>query len=103
MLASFVRFLRPSADTILAQIGIAQCRSLTTIQQLEISLLPKPFKLHVQLNNNLAKIYDLLVEIRTIRQGIPRRETVLDVLPLRQSLVSRNALTASGFILNNIP
>lgn len=42
----------------------------------------------MQLNNNIAKIYDLLVEIRTIRQGIPRQETVLDVLPLRQNLVS---------------
>ena len=61
---------------------------MATIQQLELSLLPKPFSLHVQLNNDIAKIYDLLVEIRTIRQGIPRQETVLDVLPLRQNLVS---------------
>jgi hypothetical protein len=68
--------------------GISQCQSLAQIQHLEVSLLPKPYKLHLRLNQSLSRILELLVEIRMLRLSIPRRETVLDVLPLRQDLVS---------------
>jgi len=69
------------------QSGISQCQSLAQIQHLEVSLLPKPYKLHLRLNQSLSRILELLVEIRMLRLSIPRRETVLDVLPLRQDLV----------------
>lgn len=68
--------------------GIGQCQSLAQIQHLEVSLLPKPYKLHSRLNASLKRILEVLIEIRTLRLSIPRRETVLDVLPLRQDLVS---------------
>jgi hypothetical protein len=68
--------------------GIGQCQSLAQIQHLEVSLLPKPYKLHSRLNASLKSILEVLIEIRTLRLSIPRRETVLDVLPLRQDLVS---------------
>lgn len=69
--------------------GIGQCQSLAQIQHLEVSLLPKPYKLHSRLNASLKNILEVLIEIRTLRLSIPRRETVLDVIPLRQDLVSR--------------
>lgn len=68
--------------------GIGQCQSLAQIQHLEVSLLPKPYKLHSRLNGSLKSILEVLIEIRTLRLSIPRRETVLDVIPLRQDLVS---------------
>ncbi|KAJ9119016.1 hypothetical protein QFC22_003505 [Naganishia vaughanmartiniae] len=73
--------------------GISQCQSLAQIQHLEVSLLPKPYKLHLRLNQSLSNILELLVEIRMLRLSIPRRETVLDVLPLRQDLVSSVYIT----------
>ncbi|KAJ9122833.1 hypothetical protein QFC24_003869 [Naganishia onofrii] len=73
--------------------GISQCQSLAQIQHLEVSLLPKPYKLHLRLNQSLSRILELLVEIRMLRLSIPRRETVLDVLPLRQDLVSSVYMT----------
>ncbi|KAJ9092812.1 hypothetical protein QFC21_006688 [Naganishia friedmannii] len=67
--------------------------SLAQIQHLEVSLLPKPYKLHLRLNHTLSHMLELLVEIRMLRLSIPRRETVLDVLPLRQDLVSSVYIT----------
>lgn len=78
------------------QAGIGQCQSLAQIQHLEVSLLPKPYKLHLRLNASLSSILEVLIEIRTLRLSIPRRETVLDVLPLRQDLVSQFSSHWSG-------
>jgi hypothetical protein len=81
------------------QAGIGQCQSLAQIQHLEVSLLPKPYKLHSLLNASLSKILEVLIEIRTLRLSIPRRETVLDVIPLRQDLVSCGSIGVPRCIL----
>jgi hypothetical protein len=66
---------------------IAQCKAFAEIQHAEFSLLPKPHGLHLRLNTVLQRIFELFIEIRLLRAGLPRREAVLDVLPLRKDLV----------------
>ncbi len=54
---------------------------------MEFSLLPKPHGLHTRLNETLQRMLELLLEIRVLRAGLPRQETVLEVLALRKDLV----------------
>lgn len=67
---------------------IAQSRNLITIQQAEISLLPKPVRLYGAMTDKLSLIFDTLIEIRMLRMSIPRKETVLDVIELRRGIVN---------------
>lgn len=67
---------------------IEQCRTYAAIQHVEPSLLPKPHGLHTRLNDTLQRMFELLLEIRVLRAGLPRQETVLEVLSLRKDLVS---------------
>ena len=68
--------------------SIANSRSLVQVQKLEASLLPKPIKLYGEVTDILERLFELLSDLRVLRLGVPRKETVLDVLPLRRDLVS---------------
>jgi hypothetical protein len=63
------------------------------IQKLEASLLPKPIKLYSEVNDILERLFELLSDLRVLRLGVPRKEAVLDVLPLRRDLVSQRVLS----------
>ncbi|ORX41135.1 Fusaric acid resistance protein family-domain-containing protein [Kockovaella imperatae] len=67
---------------------ILRSRSLVNIQRNEVSLLPRPIKLYSEILDCSERLIDTLVEVRVLRFSVPRKETVLDVLPLRRELVS---------------
>lgn len=57
------------------------------VQRQEVSLLPRPIKLYSEIIDAGERLLELLIEIRILRFGVPRKETVLDVLPIRRELV----------------
>ncbi|WWC92171.1 uncharacterized protein L201_007125 [Kwoniella dendrophila CBS 6074] len=63
-------------------------RTLISIQRQEISLLPRPVKLYSEVIDALERLLETLVEIRLLRFSVPRKATVLDVLPIRRELIS---------------
>nr|XP_031860189.1 uncharacterized protein CI109_004321 [Kwoniella shandongensis]KAA5527261.1 hypothetical protein CI109_004321 [Kwoniella shandongensis] len=63
-------------------------RSLVSIQRQEISLLPRPVKLYSEVIDASERLLDTLIEIRMLRFSVPRKATVLDVLPIRRELIS---------------
>ena len=67
---------------------IAVGRNLVVIQTHEISLLPRPVKLYAEVVDASERMLYALEEIRTLRFSVPRKATVLDVLPIRRELVS---------------
>lgn len=67
---------------------LAESRDLLAIQRAEVSLLPKPVHVYADFTDTIALVYDKLVEIRTLRLSIPRKETVLDVLDKRRDIVN---------------
>lgn len=71
-----------------ARANIARCRTLQSVQQREIGLLPRPTKLYGEIVDLLERLLETFGEIRTLRFSLPRKATVLDVLPIRRELVS---------------
>jgi hypothetical protein len=67
---------------------ITAARTLITVQRNELSLLPRPTRLYVEVLDTVERTIDTLVEIRLLRFSVPRKETVLDVLPIRSEIVS---------------
>lgn len=63
-------------------------RTLIAIQRKEISLLPRPIKLYSEMVDAIERLLETLAEVRTLRFSVPRKATVLDVLPLRREFVS---------------
>ncbi|ODN99547.1 hypothetical protein L198_03391 [Cryptococcus wingfieldii CBS 7118] len=68
--------------------NIQLSRTLMKIQQQEVSLLPRPIKLYSEIIDAIERLLETLNEIRILRFSVPRKETVLDVLPLRRELIS---------------
>lgn len=68
--------------------NINRCRTLQSVQQREISLLPRPTKLYAEIVDMLERLIETFSEIRVLRFSLPRKATVLDVLPIRRELVS---------------
>ncbi|WWC72479.1 uncharacterized protein I206_106441 [Kwoniella pini CBS 10737] len=66
----------------------ALSRTLISIQRQEISLLPRPVKLYSEIIDASERLLETLVEIRLLRFSVPRKATVLDVLPIRRELIS---------------
>ncbi|WWC65162.1 uncharacterized protein I303_107776 [Kwoniella dejecticola CBS 10117] len=66
----------------------ALSRNLISIQRQEISLLPRPVKLYTEIIDASERLLETLVEIRLLRFSVPRKATVLDVLPIRRELIS---------------
>jgi hypothetical protein len=62
------------------------------IQRREVSLLPRPTKLYSEVVDASERLIASLVEIRILRFSVPRKATVLDVLPLRRELVSLQSI-----------
>lgn len=71
-----------------ARANIARCRTLQSVQQREIGLLPRPTRLYGEIVDLLERLIETFGEIRTLRFSLPRKATVLDVLPIRRELVS---------------
>lgn len=67
---------------------IARSRMLVDIQRGEISLLPRPIKLYTESIDLTERLIATFAEIQTLRFSLPRKATVLDVLPIRRELVS---------------
>ena len=67
---------------------IERSRLLVDIQKKEVSLLPRPIKLYSEILDCLERVIEMFAEIRVLRFSVPRKATVLDVLPLRRELVS---------------
>ncbi|OWZ61103.1 hypothetical protein AYX14_04305 [Cryptococcus neoformans] len=63
-------------------------RALVAVQRQEVSLLPRPIKLYSEIIDASERLLEVLIEIRVLRFGVPRKETVLDVLPIRRELIS---------------
>lgn len=63
-------------------------RTLIDIQRKEISLLPRPVRLYSEMVDATEHLLETLVEVRILRFSVPRKATVLDVLPIRRELVS---------------
>ncbi|WVQ86052.1 hypothetical protein IAT38_008220 [Cryptococcus sp. DSM 104549] len=63
-------------------------RTLISIQRQEISLLPRPIKLYSEIIDASERLLATLTEVRILRFSVPRKETVLDVLPIRRELIS---------------
>ncbi|WVF67982.1 hypothetical protein IAT40_002744 [Kwoniella sp. CBS 6097] len=77
-------------DTLEAKIkrDLTLSRTLISIQRQEISLLPRPVKLYSEIIDASERLLETLVEIRMLRFSVPRKATVLDVLPIRRELIS---------------
>lgn len=67
---------------------IARSRMLVDIQTREISLLPRPIKLYSEVIDLAERLIETFTEVRILRFQLPRKATVLDVLPIRRELVS---------------
>ncbi|CAK9786611.1 hypothetical protein CC85DRAFT_191085 [Cutaneotrichosporon oleaginosum] len=67
---------------------LTRSRLLVDIQTREISLLPRPIKLYLEVIDLAERLIETFTEVRTLRFSLPRQETVLDVLPIRRELVS---------------
>ncbi|WVO17298.1 hypothetical protein L204_104990 [Cryptococcus depauperatus] len=74
--------------------GLQLARALVAIQKQEVSLLPRPIKLYSEIIDASERLLETLIEIRTLRFSVPRKETVLDVLSIRRELIST--------VLNNL-
>ncbi|RSH85183.1 hypothetical protein EHS25_004990 [Saitozyma podzolica] len=68
--------------------GVVVSRSLIKIQRDEFSLLPRPIKLYTEIIDSIERLIDACDEVRTLRFSVPRKATVLDMLPIRRELVS---------------
>lgn len=78
-------------------------RALVAVQRQEVSLLPRPIKLYSEIIDASERLLEVLIEIRVLRFGVPRKETVLDVLPIRRELVGvflKLLITSTGRALN---
>lgn len=67
---------------------ITAARTLVFVQRNEIALLPRPIRLYGEILDASERLIETMIEIRLLRFSVPRKETVLDVLPLRSELVS---------------
>lgn len=72
----------------LFQMVLTRAANLCDLVHIETSLLPKPVKKYRKLIADLNELVNLWSGLRAIRQNIPRKLTVLDVLPQRTELVS---------------
>lgn len=70
------------------QTQIRTCRTLVDIQVNELSLLPRPIKMYIEVVDVMDRLVIAFSEVRTLRFSVPRQATVLDVLPIRRELVS---------------
>ncbi|WVQ70744.1 hypothetical protein IAR50_000266 [Cryptococcus sp. DSM 104548] len=68
--------------------NIQLSRTLMGIQQQEVSLLPRPIQLYSEIIDATERLLETFNEIRILRFSVPRKETVLDVLPIRRELIS---------------
>lgn len=64
-----------------------------SIQRNEFSLLPRPIRLYSEMIDSCESLLDIFSEIRVLRFSVPRKATVLDVLPIRRELVSAVSAT----------
>lgn len=85
--------MRDASLTVSSQLALSRAAALSQVVHLEPSLLPKPVEQYRQLIASLGEALDLFSCVRVIREQIPRRETVLDVLPERTELVSSVLIT----------
>lgn len=67
---------------------LTRASNLCNLVHIETSLLPKPVKKYRKLIRNLNELLNLWSGLRAIRQHIPRKLTVLDVMPQRTELIS---------------
>ncbi|KAK9893742.1 hypothetical protein P389DRAFT_107891 [Cystobasidium minutum MCA 4210] len=67
---------------------LTRASNLCDLVHVEISLLPKPIEQYRSLIRDLNELTNLWSGLRAIRQHIPRKLTVLDVLPQRTELIS---------------
>ena len=70
---------------------VATSRTLVEIQRKEVSLLPRPVKLYSEIVDATERLIEAMAEVRVLRFSVPRKATVLDIMPLRRDLVSRLA------------
>jgi hypothetical protein len=68
---------------------LTRASNLCGLVHIETSLLPKPVKKYRKLIRDLNELLNLWSGLRAIRQNIPRKLTVLDVLPQRTELVRK--------------
>ncbi|KDQ12279.1 hypothetical protein BOTBODRAFT_161808 [Botryobasidium botryosum FD-172 SS1] len=68
-------------------------KEILRAMDLEISLLPKPMRVYRNTIDTIQRILDILTGLRRIRENVPKRGTIRDLLPERQSLVSAICLT----------
>jgi hypothetical protein len=68
--------------------ALTRASNLCHLVHIEASLLPKPVKKYEALIRNLTELLNLFSGLRAIRKNIPRKVTVVDVLPERTELVS---------------
>lgn len=68
--------------------SLSQGNSLIGMMQTEISLLPKPLQAYRRIICVLQRVLDLLIGLRRIRENIPKKETVADVLSYRKDFIS---------------
>lgn len=80
--------VRPPQTILTLQRQITRCRNLVDVQKQEISLLPRPIKLYSEVVDLLERLIETFTEVRALRFSLPRKATVLDVLPIRRELVS---------------
>jgi hypothetical protein len=78
----------PISMQLTLQRQITRSRNLVDIQRQEISLLPRPIKLYSEVIDLMERLLETFTEVRTLRFSLPRKATVLDVLPIRRELVS---------------
>jgi len=67
---------------------IYRMNAIIDIMHLEISILPKPLKTYRHLTRTLQRAIDIMVGIRRVRDHIPRKETVQDVMSFRREVIS---------------
>lgn len=74
---------------VIYQMILTRASNLCNLVHIETSLLPKPVKKYRKLIGDLNELLNLWSGLRAIRQNIPRKLTVLDVMPQRTELVRR--------------
>ena len=73
--------------------SLARASSLCSLIHMEMSLLPKPIAQYRSLVASLDKLLSLFSGLRSIRQHIPHKLTVIDLLPQRTEFVSSMLVT----------
>ncbi|KAJ4483288.1 hypothetical protein J3R30DRAFT_3447405 [Lentinula aciculospora] len=68
--------------------ALQRMSNLITTMGDELSLVPIPMKKYRHLVRTLQKLLDLFTGLRKIRENIPRRETVIEVVEERRELIS---------------